>query len=136
MMRSPLPFIQHSSFRIHHFQYALPHGRAPASNLPLVSIRRKPLNELRQLARQRRCEAKPVTRARVVKAEPLGVQELATERGDSRTRARVCHRLISAAAVSLVADDGVLHPREVYANLMSAPSLYLNVEQREAMEAT
>src|SRR5436305_15324298 len=30
MLRGVLPLIPHSSFRIHHSQYALPHGRASA----------------------------------------------------------------------------------------------------------
>src|SRR5437764_1370688 len=50
--------------------------------------------------------------------------------------ARTLARIHCATPVSLVADDGVLHPSEVHANLMRPPRLYLYAEQREPMEAT
>ena len=64
----------------------------------------------------------------MTEAEPFGVQELPAERGDGGAQFRIGNRLITPAAVNLVADDRMLEPREMHSDLMRAPRLDLHVE--------
>src|SRR5215203_5364086 len=95
----------------------------------------KRFEEFRKCGRERGGEAEPLAGRGVVEAEPLGVEELAAEGVDARAQGRVGNRPVAAAVVGLVADDGVIDPREVDAYLVRAAGLDLHVQQREAREA-
>src|SRR5205085_2732680 len=89
--------------------------------------------QARQLIRQRRIELPPRARRWMMEAEPFGVEELPPRRGDGSAQFRVRDRLIAPAAINLVAHDRMLEPSEMHSDLMRAPGLDLNIEQRESI---
>src|SRR5262250_1399382 len=54
--------------------------------------------------------------------------------GNLRSQPRISDRFVATAAVNLIANHRSFQPSEMYADLMRASGLWLNVQQREALE--
>jgi len=70
----------------------------------------------------------------MTKAKPLGMQKLPAHLGNFRTKFWIGDGLIATTAINLVAHYGMLYPGEMHPNLMSAPGLQFDIEQRKPIE--
>ena len=71
----------------------------------------------------------------MMKPELFRMKELTPDPGYFRAQLMVWNSLITTAAVGLVAHYRVLDPGQMDANLMSAPCLQFDIEQRESFKA-
>src|SRR5205823_7511318 len=71
----------------------------------------------------------------MTKAKPLGMQKLPAQLSNFRTKLWIGNGLIATTAINLVAHYGMLYPGEMHSNLMSAPGLQFDIEQRKPIEA-
>ena len=70
----------------------------------------------------------------MTKAKPLGMQKLPAQLSNFRTKLWIGNGLIATTAINLVAHYGMLYPGEMHPNLMSAPGLQFDIEQRKPIE--
>lgn len=63
------------------------------------------------------------------------VQEEPPEMLDGLSYLVVCDRIVAAFVIDAVADDRMIYRGKVYANLVRASGLDLNVEEREFLES-
>src|SRR5438105_11784948 len=62
------------------------------------------------------------------------MQKLPAKLSNFRTKFWVGNGLIAATPIDLVAHHGMLYPGEMHPNLMSAPGLQFDIEQRKPIE--
>src|SRR5205807_878580 len=87
-----------------------------------------------QLRWRRRSEERLLLSPWMTKAKPLGMQKLPAQLGNFRTKFWVGNGLIAATAINLVAHYGMLNQGEMHSNLMCAPGLQFDIEQRKPIE--
>src|SRR5437870_7366158 len=71
----------------------------------------------------------------MTKPKPLGMQKLSAQLSNFRTKSWVGYGFVATAAINIVAHYGMLYPGEMHSNLMSAPGLQFDIEQRKPIEA-
>src|SRR5207247_10437214 len=71
----------------------------------------------------------------MTKSKPLGMQKLPAQLSNFRTESWVGNGLVATTAIDLVAHYGMFYPGEMQPNLMSAPGLQFDIEQRKPIEA-
>src|SRR5437870_10489094 len=71
----------------------------------------------------------------MTKSKPLGMQKLPAQLSNFRTESWVGNGLVATAAINIVAHYGMFYPGEMHSNLMSAPGLQFDIEQRKPIEA-
>jgi len=71
----------------------------------------------------------------MTKSKPLGMQKLPAQLSNFRTESWVGNGLVATAAINIVAHYGMFYPGEMHPNLMSAPGLQFDIEQRKPIEA-
>ena len=71
----------------------------------------------------------------MTKTELRCVQKLSIQLRNRAADLWIRNSLIASATIDFIADDRMLEPGEVHANLMRASGLQLNVKQRKPIEA-
>ena len=70
----------------------------------------------------------------MTKPKPLGMQKLPAQLGNFRTKSWINNGLVATAPINIISHHGMFYPGEMYANLMSAPGLQFDIEQRKPIE--
>ena len=70
------------------------------------------------------------------KPEFLCMKKMAVEVSYARAQACILDCIIASAAIGFVADDRMLQPRKVNANLVSPARFQFHIQQREPLEGT
>lgn len=81
-----------------------------------------------EVIRQRRDKLHPLTAGGMTKTEPFGVQKLTLQFADRRSQSDVLNSFIAAPSIDFIANNRMLQPREMHANLVRAASFQFNVE--------
>ena len=63
------------------------------------------------------------------------MEKLAIEGGNGGAQARVLYSAVAPSTVNFIADDWMLEPFKVNSDLVRAPGLDLDIEQRQAVVA-